>query len=98
MRLQADHVSRALVPAFYRFLQAQDPEGQTAGREEFSNAIRQLTSLLERGEREISVKSGAGSGLWCDGGDLNWTDVIVGPCTCSLRSILCYLSLTRAAA
>jgi len=79
VRLQADHVSRALVPAFYRFLQAQDSEGQTAAREEFSNAIGQLTSLLERGEREILVKGGAGFGLWCDGGELNWTDVMVGP-------------------
>ena len=98
MRLQADHVSRALVPAFYRFLQAQESEGQTVAREEFSNAIGQLTSLLERGEREILVKGGAGSGLWCGGGELNWTDVMVGPCTCNVRPISSRLPLTRSAA
>ncbi|KAI0253430.1 hypothetical protein BJV78DRAFT_209484 [Lactifluus subvellereus] len=48
-------------------------------KEEFSAAPGQLGSLLERGEREISVKGGAGSGLWCEGGELNWTDVMVGP-------------------
>ena len=31
IRLQADHVNRALVPAFYRYLQAQD-EGQSQSR------------------------------------------------------------------
>ena len=80
---QAAHVSRVLFPAFYRFLQGQD---QATGRKKFSAALGQLTSL-ERGERGISVKGGAGSGLWCEGGESNWTDVMVGPCTCSGQSI-----------
>ncbi|KAI0263131.1 glutathione S-transferase [Gloeopeniophorella convolvens] len=78
VRLQADHVSRALVPAFYRFLQAQDPEAQIAGSKDFYFALEQLTALLERGERETAVK-GPGSGLWREDGELNFTDVLAGP-------------------
>ena len=63
VRLQADHISRALVPAFYRFLQAQDPAAQAAGAQEFTGAVEHLASLLERGEREIAAKRGPGSGL-----------------------------------
>ncbi|KAI0297366.1 glutathione S-transferase [Russula brevipes] len=79
VRLQADHISRTLVPAFYRFLQAQRPEAQTVGAQEFSGALEQLASLLERGEREVALKQGPGSGLWYEHGDLNWTDVLAGP-------------------
>ena len=63
MRLQADHVSRTLVPALYRFLQVQDPDAQVAGAQEFSDALEQLASLLERREREIVTKGGPGLGL-----------------------------------
>jgi hypothetical protein len=82
VRLQADHVSRAFVPAFYRFLQAQDPAAQMTGARDFSAALEQLVALLERGEREIAVanRRGPGSGLWLEDGELNWTDVMVGPC------------------
>src|SRR5579863_5699869 len=75
VRLQADHISRSLVPAFYRFLQAQDPDAQVAGMQEFTDAVEHLASLLERGEREIAAKRGPGSGLWHEDGELNWTDV-----------------------
>jgi len=60
MRLQADHVSRTLVPALYRLLQVQGPDAQVAGAQEFSDA---LASLLERREREIVTKGGPGLGL-----------------------------------
>jgi len=80
VRSQADHISRTLVPAFYRFLQAQDLDAQAAGAQEFSGALEQLTSLLELGEREIVAKGGPGSGLWHEDGELNWTDVMAGPC------------------
>jgi len=75
VRLQSDHINRTLVPAFYRYLQAQDPEAQVAGREEFNAAVQQLVQLFERAEREVG-----GTGLWVEGGDLGWADVIVGPC------------------
>ena len=80
LRLQADHVSRSLVPAFYRLLQAQDSASQIAGAQVFSDALTQLLSLLERGGREIGLESGPGSGLWYENGELNWTDVMAGPC------------------
>jgi glutathione S-transferase len=80
VRLQADYVSRTLIPAFYRFLQAQNPKRQMAYKEEFSVALEHLAFLLDRGEREVSATGGAGSGLWCEGGESNWTDVMVGPC------------------
>ena len=71
MHLQADYVSRTLVPAFYRFLQVQDPDAQVAGAQEFSSALEQLAFLLERREYEIVTKGGTGSGLWHEDGELN---------------------------
>jgi glutathione S-transferase len=53
--LQADHISRTLVPMFYRFLQAQDLDAQVGGAMESSRALEQLISL-EHGEREIVAK------------------------------------------
>ncbi|KAI0253415.1 hypothetical protein BJV78DRAFT_1153047 [Lactifluus subvellereus] len=44
-------------------------QDQSTGKREFSAAFGQPTSLLERGERDISVKGGAGSGLWCESGE-----------------------------
>ena len=81
VRLQADHISRTLVPTFYRFLQAQDPAAQMTGARDFSDSLEQLVALLERGEREmIAANRGPGSGLWYEDGELNWTDVMAGPC------------------
>lgn len=92
MRLQCDHVNRALVPAFYRYLQAQDADAQIKAGKEFNDALFGLTELLERAEREIVDGGGAanegekralgvGLGLWIEGGDLGLTDVMVAPCT-----------------
>jgi hypothetical protein len=81
VRLQGDHIARALVPAFYRFLQAQEPAAQIAAAQGFTRALEQLVALLERGEREIvAATRGPGSGLWRKDGELNWTDVMAGPC------------------
>jgi glutathione S-transferase len=45
VRLQTDYISRTnIVPAFYRFLQAQDPERQMVYKEEFSAALEHLAS------------------------------------------------------
>lgn len=90
-RLQSDHVSRSIVPAFYRYLQAQTKEAQIDGGKEFNAALEGLTVLFERAEREIVGGGGAagegekraltaGLGLWVEGGDLGWADVMVGPC------------------
>ncbi|KAG0694000.1 thioredoxin-like protein [Suillus ampliporus] len=75
VRLQSDHINRTLVPAFYRYLQAQDPEAQISGGKEFHVAIQSLVELFERAEREVG-----GTGLWIEGGNLGWADVVVGPC------------------
>ncbi|KAI5826203.1 glutathione S-transferase, partial [Schizophyllum commune Tattone D] len=74
VRLQADHVNRTLVPAFYRYLQAQDADAQIKGGQEFHETIRGLTDLFERMEREI-----AGLGLWVEGGELGYVDAMAGP-------------------
>jgi glutathione S-transferase len=82
VRLQSDHISRTLVPAFYRYLQAQDPEAQISGGKEFHAAIQSLVDLFERAEKEVG-----GTGLWVEGGDLGWADVVVAPCRCSFLFI-----------
>ncbi|KAL1747279.1 glutathione S-transferase [Schizophyllum fasciatum] len=79
VRLQADHVNRTLVPAFYRYLQAQDADAQIKGGQEFLEAIRGLTDLFERAEREIARALKAGLGLWVEGGDLGYVDAMAGP-------------------
>ncbi|TFK69402.1 glutathione S-transferase [Pluteus cervinus] len=90
VRLQADHVNRNLVPAFYRFLQAQDPEVQATAGKEYTATIETLVSLLERTEREVVEQGGVfgdgerralaiGLGLWFEGGSLGWIDAMAGP-------------------
>ena len=75
VRLQSDHINRTVVPAFYRFLQAQDLVAQITAGKEFVDAIETLVSLFERAEREVG-----GTGLWKGNGELNLADVLVGPC------------------
>ena len=82
VRLQSDHINRALVPAFYRYLQAQDPAAQIAGGNEFRAAIDTLVGLFERADKEVG-----GTGLWKEGGELGWADVMVGPCESCFRAI-----------
>ncbi|CAA7258454.1 unnamed protein product [Cyclocybe aegerita] len=91
LRLQADHVNRYLVPAFYRYLQAQTEEKQIEGGTEFHDSLEGLVALLERAEREILEPGGAsgegelqalrkGLGLWVPGEqDLGWADIMAGP-------------------
>jgi len=92
VRLQADHVNRTLVPAFYRYLQAQDPQAQIEAGKEFHNALEGLVKLFERAEREILEGEGftgegerkalsRGLGLWIEDGDgqPGWADVMAGP-------------------
>ncbi|KIM53095.1 hypothetical protein SCLCIDRAFT_1223192 [Scleroderma citrinum Foug A] len=74
VRLQSDHINRALVPAFYRFLQAQDVVPQIAAGKELLDAIETLAGLFERAEREVG-----GTGLWIEDGELNLADVLVAP-------------------
>ena len=50
VRLQADH---SVVPAFYRYLQAQTEEKQIESGIYFHVALEGLVALLERAEREL---------------------------------------------
>ncbi|KAF9236035.1 glutathione S-transferase [Melanogaster broomeanus] len=74
VRLQSDHINRSFVPTFYRYLQAQDPSAQIAAGNEFMDAIETLVELFERAEREVG-----GTGLWKEGGELGWADIMVAP-------------------
>ncbi|KAI0725741.1 glutathione S-transferase C-terminal-like protein [Fomitopsis betulina] len=74
--LQADHVNRTLVPAFYRYIQAQDEKNQIQSGKEFVEAINGLLELFQRAENE----SQSNVGLWHEGGTLSLADVMAGPC------------------
>ncbi|KAJ7044798.1 glutathione S-transferase [Mycena alexandri] len=90
VRLQSDHIARSLVPAFYRFLQAQDESAQIEYGKEFRSGLEALAALFERAEHDIVQGGGAagvgeqkalsaGLGLWLEGGDLSLSDVMIGP-------------------
>ncbi|TCD71437.1 hypothetical protein EIP91_010143 [Steccherinum ochraceum] len=75
IRLQADHVNRTLVPAFYRYIQAQDEEKQVTGAKDFVDALIGLVMLFERAEAETTTDFG----LWKKDGRLSLADVMAGP-------------------
>ncbi|KAJ7098757.1 glutathione S-transferase [Mycena belliarum] len=89
VRLQCDHIGRSVVPAWYRFLQAQEQAAQIEAGKDFRTSIENPVALFERAEREIMQGGasgvgeqralGAGLGLWLENGDLNLSDVMVGP-------------------
>ena len=86
VRLQCDHVNRSLVPAFYRYLQAQEEQAILSGAKEFMESLYGLTALLQRAEREVS--DGSACGLWNEGGKLSLTDVMAGPCMSLMKAIV----------
>ncbi|KAL0576951.1 hypothetical protein V5O48_005022 [Marasmius crinis-equi] len=83
VRLQCDHISRTLVPSFFRYVFTQEPQAQRQAGKEWNDSLETLVSLFERSEKEIlNNKSGdgAGLGLWIEGNDqLSLTDVLVAP-------------------
>ncbi|KAE9389357.1 hypothetical protein BT96DRAFT_834997 [Gymnopus androsaceus JB14] len=73
VRLQCDHINRSVVPAFYRYLQAQDQAAQIKGGQEFHESIKASGS----GERKALA---IGLGLWVnENEDIGLTDVMIGP-------------------
>jgi len=94
-------VNRTLVPGFYRFLLAQDPQLQVTAGHEYYDALKTLISLLERAEHELVEGCGvtgegerkalsAGLGLWIEDGDLGWIDVMAGPWLYRSSNVLKY--------
>lgn len=65
-RFQADHVNRHIIPAFYRYLQAQEAEKQAAGCKEFLEGLVKLTEMFEKSEKECPEAVG----LWRADGQL----------------------------
>ena len=69
-RLASDRVNRVLIPAFYRYLQAQEPEKQVEFGKEFVNELEAFTA---------SMKEESQGPFW-DGSDrLGWADIMVAP-------------------
>ncbi|KAF8624273.1 hypothetical protein AX15_005958 [Amanita polypyramis BW_CC] len=82
VHLQVDHINRVLVPSFYRYLKAQDPENKITGRYEFYRSIETLIGLFERAEKEFAdsdIKLRKSMGLWIEDGELGLADVYAGP-------------------
>jgi glutathione S-transferase len=92
VRLQCDHVNRNLVPAFYRYLQAQTDDAVLTGAEDFVGSLKGLASLLERAERESGATA---CGLWNNGTSLSLTDVMAGPCMLLVDSVCLFFELGR---
>lgn len=66
VRFQADHVNRHLIPAFYRYLQAQEQEKQIEGAKDFLEAIEKLAEMFQKAEKETPEAVG----LWRQDGKL----------------------------
>jgi len=72
-RLQSDHINRNLVPAFYRYLQAQSSPDQIRHGKSFLEAIETLVVLFEKHSQASGIV-----GLW-NGETLGWGDVMAVP-------------------
>ncbi|OBZ78129.1 Glutathione S-transferase U8 [Grifola frondosa] len=75
VRLQADYVNRSVVPAFYRYIQAQEEVKQIEECRAYVGALEGLVKLFRRAEGEGFTKVG----LWCERGSLSYADVMVAP-------------------
>ncbi|KAF9055195.1 hypothetical protein BDZ89DRAFT_938516 [Hymenopellis radicata] len=73
VRLIGDHVNRALVPSFYRFLQSQESGLRY-------KQVKTFVPLLKAcGSGELTA-SRDGLGLWVEGNEsLGWIDIMAGP-------------------
>ncbi|PWN42878.1 glutathione S-transferase [Ceraceosorus guamensis] len=68
-RLAADKINRTLLPAFYRYLQAQEVERQVEAGREFLNGMTAFVESMQQG-----------SGPFWDGTDkIGWADVMIAP-------------------
>ncbi|QIX01717.1 hypothetical protein AMS68_007234 [Peltaster fructicola] len=75
-RLWSDHVNRTIVPAFYRYLQAQEADNQVKFATELKNNITKL------------VEAADPSGPFFLGKELTFVDVQIAPWVVRLRRVL----------
>lgn len=76
VRIWVDHISKRVVPAFYRALQAQDLDAQREGCEELSAALGELAAA----RAQVAAEHGGGS--YFLGGQYSLVDVAVTPWVC----------------
>ncbi|CEH18048.1 Glutathione S-transferase [Ceraceosorus bombacis] len=68
-RLAADKINRTLLPAFYKYLQAQEVQRQVEAGREFLNGMTAFVESMQQG-----------SGPFWDGTDkIGWADVMIAP-------------------
>jgi glutathione S-transferase len=69
-RLESDKINRSLIPAFYRYLQAQEEEKQAQFAKEFVAELETFTNSMKKED----------SGSFWDGSDaMGWVDIMVVP-------------------
>jgi len=69
VRLALQQISNVVVPAFYRYVQAQEPEKQKEGHEAFVAALRDVHKQWFVG----------GEAQWARGDRFGWVDAALGP-------------------
>ncbi|KAI7578532.1 hypothetical protein D0869_12840 [Hortaea werneckii] len=75
-RLWSDHINRHIIPVFYRYLQAQDPNDQ-------ANFAKQLTEQIGK-----LVSASSSSGPFFLGDDMTFVDVQMAPWVVRLEKVL----------
>ncbi|KAF8318237.1 glutathione S-transferase [Clavulina sp. PMI_390] len=78
IRLQADLISRTILPCFYRYVQCQEPSNQVQLLKEFLDGMEKLLQLFDRAEKERE-ENAPKFGLWQGGGSLSLADVLIVP-------------------
>ncbi|GAA5926988.1 hypothetical protein JCM3775_007097 [Rhodotorula graminis] len=69
VRLAVQHISNVVVPAFYRYVQAQEPEKQRDGHDAFVAALRDVQAQWFVGE----------GAPWARGDHFGWVEAVLGP-------------------
>jgi hypothetical protein len=82
VRLQADHINRNIIPSFYKYLQSQDADAKIENGKKF---LKNIERLCETFEKDEGVDTRA-VGLWREGGELGWADVMAAPCKSSINA------------
>jgi glutathione S-transferase len=77
-------VNRHLIPAFYRYLQAQEEQKQVEGAKDFLQAIEQLVEMFEKAEKDTPDAVG----LWKENGSLGWSDTMAAPWLFRMTNVL----------